>query len=270
MIEEKVNLSQGALPLSIATSLAFEALIEHPDKEKHHVVAINVMTLARNWLGAMDFKGPVPAKLIGDSVRREMAFIEAFLKQLNLEAYFYATDSTVFYTNPVFAPLMRKLTEQDIKSMEITKYVLIATNQVRRMANLPPIVGYSGRLYQPGRRLLVFSHYNLDYVESGCALLESHTGVIKENKDLHTKYARMTGKDSGPVSFARLPYCKELIVLMGTQSLFKVRSNPMRKVLLHIAEKYEWNPIMPVRSLIMGLSDPEIKDFYNGLPKIKP
>ena len=260
------GLTEGELPLAVSTSSPIETIMIDP--RLHGVkIAINISTLIRNWLGCIDYRGEILPKQIGDFVINEMNIISMILKEKNSEAIFYVSDVGPLYKRMVLIPYLRKQKELDLYTPVIAKYIM----HQRNISNVPREEWYyhHGLRYNTlGQHAIVLSHNNLDYVRSNVDVLESHTGKFKLHHQLHDKYSPMKDGTGSKVNLERIPFVEELLLIMGTKSLFKIKKPAMRATLLEVATRHKWNPKMTRLKLQSGLSDPSIRGYYESLPKL--
>ena len=261
------GLVEGELPLAIPTSMAIETIMGDPRLHGTRI-GINISTLIRNWLGSIEYKMELVGKTVGDFIIREIELIKMVLKETKTQVIFYITDLSPLYKRSVLAPYLRKQKEVDIYVPMIAKYIMHQRNK----SNIPREEWYynHGVSFDAlGQPITLLTHNNLDYLPHNIDLLESHTGAYKKHHQLHDKYSPMKDGTGGKVNFERIPYTEELLLIMGTKNLFKVRKPAMRATLLEVAERHKWNARMTRLKLQSGLSDPLIRGYYESLPKLR-
>lgn len=261
------GLVEGELPLAIPTSMPIETIIGDPRLHGTRI-GINIGTMIRNWLGSIEYKNDLIAKTIGDFIIREIELIKLVLKEKKTEVIFYVSDLSELYKRAPLVPYLRKQKEVDLYVPMIAKYIMYQRNK----NTIPKVEWYfhhGSRFNSLGQPIILLTHNNLDYLQSNIDLLESHTGTFKKHHQLHDKYSPMKDGTGGKVNLERIPYTEELLLLMGTKNLFKVKKPAMRATLLEVAERHKWNPRMTRVKLQSGLSDPSIRGYYESLPKLR-
>lgn len=261
------GLIEGDLAIAVPTSVAFETVLKDSNLYGR-IIAVNINTLIRNWLGAIDYQGKLLPKTVGDFIFNEIETIKMVFSQRRCTGIFFFSDLTPLYNRMVMQPYLRKRAQEDIYAGIIATYMMKIHNQFPK----PPDKWYPHhgiRYKHTPIEVVMFSHNNLDYLPSNIDLLESHTGKFKEHHQLSDKYALMKNGAGVPVSFERFPFTEELLMLLGTKSLFKVKKPAVRPILLEIAETYDWHPKMTRLKLQAGLSDPKIRTFYESLPPLQ-
>jgi hypothetical protein len=105
----------------------------------------------------------------------------------------------------------------------------------------------------PGRpppRVLLLTHYPYDLFSSrrfmSMTLLESHTGRLKEKALWHTKYHE--GR-----SLAMIPFREDLIQVFGDAELFAPMRIDLRRELIEVAQKMQWNPTTTYGRIALGV-----------------
>ena len=264
MTVQDFGLTEGDLGIAIPTSIPFENLIKK-DFLNGRTLNVNVGTIVRNWLTSIDFRGQMLPKTVGDFILAELEVIKAVCRDKNVRVKFYFSDVEPLYRRMVLSHYLRKRKDVDMAMQPVVTYVMRTYN--KHLTAQEKRIKHSGiRFKSVLRSTVVMSHSNLDYLDLGTGLLESHTGKFKEHRLLYDKYPSGAGVD--PSVLERIPYTEDLLLLMGTKSLFKIKKVSMRNAILRIAEQYDWNPTMSKLKLQAGLSDPEVRTYLESLPKL--
>lgn len=268
---------RGKLPLSIGTSLAFESLlnindnITHPRplyEEDYKVVWVNLKTLYRNIYGAVDRE------------KLDMTSDEQFSK-----AMFFEIDNirdicnneakgmdVVFYS-PNYKNLEKinneTLLRMDNTSLQKTfttrmnnclKIVLPEFNRDTEITDSKRIRIYDNKITDTETRsALMVTSYAYDLVSfrkfAKLALLETHTGKVKDRTEWYTKY--YNGKD-----LPEMPFRLDLLTIMGDNSLFRTKVPKFKQEIIRLAEEFRWSSITTtdkIKANIETIKDHQIR-----------
>lgn len=190
----------GQYPLSIATSMAIEALRDvHPDipprtpKTATHYdqLWVNLRTLYRNLMGALPrgSRGRCSPEDVWDYLLQETVQLTRIVGEAGVEVVFYRCDyrnlQQVFPDAKLAVP-STKLQRFD-HDYEEAVFALNKNPDRYRRFNWKVEAGQGER----GKRVLMLTHYPTDllsrYEFAELSLLESHTGVIKPHTQFNTK-----------------------------------------------------------------------------------
>lgn len=250
-----LNREKGQFPLSIATSLTFESLLNiHPDTkhnrppiEKLDVLWINLRTLYRNIFTSVPRVDAESVKVddFVTIIMQELEYLEEFSREYNIPIRYYFCDYDLkrLAPNAVFreATTAIQLKFQAIQSSVFGRLfdkVLIANDEKKN------IKGHYTRFNEVFKndtqnRAGVFTHYCVDLIHEYDALklylVESHSGNVKSKSKWYTKY--YNGNDLPP-----LPFHLGLLQLLGDKDMFKPLNKTVRQFILELAEKYKWTP----------------------------
>lgn len=265
----------GQYPLSIATSLAIESACGvHPDipVERAPVVEygelwVNVRTLFRNFMGSLDptTHKAVVAEQIADALVSEMDTITSVIgvdSKSNCEVVFYLSNYAGLETKYRHATTRRDNTEiQKVYTALQTGTLEILLEQAAEN-----IHGYQLKL-EPEHRptALMLTHYAYDLLSwpefSKLALLESHTGAIKERAQWYTKYHN--GKD-----LVMIPFREDFLQVFGDSETFRPMDLKLRRELVNIATQYHWTAVTTTAKLRYGIDqiqNPWAKDLLRSI-----
>jgi hypothetical protein len=253
----------GVLPLSVPTALAIERLCGiHPDfpNEFHQPPVkaykelwVNLRTLYRNCLGSMskDIADRISSTEIAQIVYEEMAIIPDMLQH----HVGYPVKVTYYFSK--LNQLERKYPEAELRKdstpkqhhnhqrlLEVMK-ILVAEcrDQFLVFDDLPPGVAV---------KTLILTHVAYDLLAEKhfgeLHLIESHTGKIKNRALWYTKMYE--GK-----LLAQIPFTEELLQIFGDLETFSPLDHRMRKAILQIAEKRNWNAMTTRARILDNLNE---------------
>lgn len=253
----------GQLPLSIATSIAFESLLNmepsenaseyvrrpeggNPPIESFKTIWINLRTLLRNIDGAIDKDAERSASPLDyyHVLLAEISTIDGIIKNSYPEVkimYFAKTYDSL--TKIWKQALFRDVTAPKLKIFSvIERNVLnfISEDIKKNVLNKDNFILADCYLHIENDSAL-FSHFPVDLIlrKGGKfkALVESHTGAIKEKKDWNTKLR--DGK-----KYPRIPFDAAMIQIFGdSQNMLSPQTKAIREKLSAMSEKYNWHPL---------------------------
>lgn len=254
----------GQLPLSIATSIAFESLLNmepSPDApawvrrpsgsiepiKKIGELWINLRTLLRNIDGAID------SEVLNESspmdyyrvLVSEITAIQAIVNDIPLEQrpklHFY----TKSYEN--LSRIWPHALFRDVTAPKLKVYSVLENNvmsyfaeDIKKGIYDQDYIVIADCYLTPGLRPSLISHFPIDLVLTKGnkfeALIESHTGAIKRREEWHTKL-----RDGN--KYPRIPFDKAMVQIFGDkENMLSPQTMQIRKTLAAISEKYQWNP----------------------------
>lgn len=256
----------GAYPLSIATSLAIEGgLGNHPDRKvegqpllKYDAIWVNLKTLFRNLFNAIekDRLGSVKAEDLYGALVQEIFQFRNIVQQESggkIEVIYYMSDYRGMEYKYPKAILRTDTTPNQLgytKAMIDTLGLYVKNHQGEYKSYALKMTD------KDNRKLLILTHYPYDlFAEAmpGRALLESHTGAVKERHLWYTKY--LNGKE-----LASIPFREDFIQIFGDQEHFRPLGLGMRKALLELANQYNWSSVTTLDKIRYGLST--MRDHY--------
>lgn len=267
--------------VSIGTGLLLESLFTptteryDPDRVippkvdpfKYHHYCINVYTLMRNLLnsikvtvtlGEVDTK--VLAELVVEEILTEIRILQSLASSVELPE-----DWLVIYI-PNYVKLVQQFNvNKDIKLKQIQN--MLATFQLYspyldRISLSNVIKLSSNKLPTIYNNSLITTHFTLDLLNSNyLTLIESHTGILKDNHTWYTKY-HPVGKED----LSRLPMSDIVLYILGDHTLVRGLGITVKKELLRVAEDKNWTYRTTRDKIVSNLKDNEIlseaiKDF---------
>lgn len=257
--------NMGAYPVSIATSRALEGIfgihedIVYPRNDQYPYkrfaqLAINYRTLIRNIVGSVSSQAAdsfTPEILI-TLIAEEMSLIQevvASTTRNNLKVLYYSAgygSGTLKYLP--YANLKSPKTTIQLKERQLENDVLAGLTHLRRLNNssilLPPnalsnLSSDVPQFNQPlevSKGVLYLTHLPLDIIKTPKgrkALLESHTGKVKNEQDMISK---LRGKPT------HVPFDIMTIQMFGdTGMTLDPHHSKLRKELCEIGERCGWN-----------------------------
>jgi len=255
----------GQFPLSIATSIAFESLfnLEPPSDAPpyvrrpkgnikpittYKVIWINLRTLLRNIDGAVsneiqNLSSPLDYYRVLTS---EMAIIDNLVGELPEESRPVIRYFTKNYEN--LTRIWSHALFRDVTAPRLQVYAALERNVMAYFAedikkgsfNSNKVVIADTFLNLDNKAALI-SHYPVDLLltkgEKFIALVESHTGAIKEKAEWNTKL-----RDGS--KYPRIPFDKSMVQIFGDkENMLSPQTIQIRKKLGELSEKYHWNPL---------------------------
>lgn len=271
---------RGQIPLSIATSLAFESLLNIHEEIKHEkpiylenkCIYINVKTLYRNLYYSMKREDVdrtsdkdlylalvSEIELIKDICRNECQGLDYLfylpnyqgLESINNEVLL-RTDNTSLqktFTNRMtnsLSLLLKQYNEGITDSKQLSnENIHIFKNKITKMDN---------------RKVLMLSHYTYDLVAfrnfNRLLLLESHTGHVKGRDMWYTKYYNGN-------KLPEMPFRLDLLTILGDSTLFRCNVPAFRRTLVDLATEYNWSSITTatkIRENLKTIKNHEIRE----------
>lgn len=242
----------GAIPISIGTSLAFEALFGiHPNQPQQTVnvktvkeLWINLKTLVRNLYQAVPTanQASIPLNTAIDLLVDEIKLMPFIVTQYNLmvKLNFYYTDKEDvkwsfpkakfkeaktpkqiayrFYEDYVTAGLIQRLLDETLPTTHIKSKPPRITSTVALLTHFPHELLWRDSF----DRLL---------------LLESHTGRLKPYNLWYTKLNGITGTD------APIPFNKYTLQVYGDSIVIDAQPKNIKAQLKQLALSRKWSPV---------------------------
>ena len=277
------NRTCSGFPLSASTGLAFESLfkprqevldVERENNKKipitdYKIFWINVQTLIRNIINATtkDDMFFVKPEHMYETVLEEMETIESILKEEGaglLKPHFYFNN----YSNLV--PARNELIKPRSDSTPNKQKIAFLVENVK--ATLPKerkdIISFQYLREYGQPRSLMLSSFVPDLLKerffSRLDLLESHTGKLKAKHQWNSKYYSIPND-----SLDRLPFCLPLLYIFGDNALLSPMPIKIRKAVLELSRKRQWNPLTTVNKVhsdFTRLEDSKLASQLSALP----
>jgi len=240
--------TMSSFPVSIGTGLMLESLFnptqaryddkrEIPKKIKlddygYHVY--NIYTLARNILSATPSKEK--NDLLKDHYFLDILFDEMFV----LESLYATTKCDIVFFLPDYTKVCQALNNgkeyTQTKDYQLYGTMLALFKKVTFSKDLT-LIRDTFTLPKFDKKTLITTNYPTDLLNKvgNLALMESHTGKLKERSEWYTKYHKLGSK---PMYL--LPFMEELLYILGEGNLIYPVTLSLRYLLLAIAEKEHW------------------------------
>lgn len=251
----------GQFPLSVATSLALEAACGiHEDYPVNRApildypsLWVNARTLFRNFMGSLDRNSAVSIMPgdIAETVMEEMAQIASIIAEYSEHR------STVQFYYSDYADMDKKYKRAVLRMDNTDKQKEYTAIHNNAMEGLIQATGDQIKVFklklEPDHMptAMILTHYAYDLVSyksfSKLALLESHTGAIKERAQWYSKY--YNGKD-----LAMIPFREDFIQVFGDNEHFRPMDIRLRKDLIEIATKYKWSAVTTKDKIVYGIN----------------
>lgn len=256
----------GKFPLSIATSLAIEGAKGehelHPTGKNELVeydeIWVNIKTLFRNLYNAVDRENVLT---IRPSDFYEQVEVEADQFERIIQAETGGRMKVVFYTSDYAGmeiayphahlrgdttPLQKAYTGAMIGAL--TPYVRNHRDDLKT---------YRLKITDGSdNRVLVLTHFAFDLLAKGfrrMALLESHTGAVKQKHQWYTKYHN--GKD-----LPMIPFMEGFMQVFGDNEHFRPMSIGVRKKIIELATANNWSQATTRDKVMYGINS--LKDHF--------
>lgn len=256
----------GYYPLSIATSLAVEgALGSHPDRpthkdelNKYKSIWVNLKTLFRNLHNAID-RTKLPLVTKTEFLTAFTSEVEQFEQVIQvvtngqMKVTFYVCDYIGMERAYPHAILRTDVTDNQKAYTALMREVL--SEYVRVNHERLKTYGLKINDVVPEKTLMLTS-YPLDLFSKGfqrMALLESHTGTVKEKHLWYTKYLK--GKE-----LPMIPFREDFIQIFGDQEHFHPQGIAMKRAIIEVANARHWSQVTSTMKVRYGLD--EMKDRF--------
>lgn len=261
------------MPVSIATAQVVEN--ESADIDRwNQLLLINIHTLARNVLGAVEYKEKKKIKVddLIDILINEMNILMDILPSYRpgTQVEFYLPDYRDI--GNAFKMAKHRLYQTDNLKFEwIIHYktqMRLAKMVEEKKLSLPiRVTGW--QLEKDRRPTTLLTSYPTDllsqYQFPKMNLLESHTGKVKERKDWYTK---LNGARESDLS--NIPFCKFTIAVFGDGVFFLVSHTKVKSLVKQMAVRDRWNYITTdskIKGSISKITHPEdrkaLMEFFN-------
>lgn len=256
----------GQYPLSVATSLALESAcgihpeikVSSPPIRDYQFLWINLRTLYRNLMGALDHEaqGLVTDLTIAEALQSEMDVIEKIIEDVSsyTKIVFYVSNYKGLEQKYPHAVIRRDTTDRQKHYTALqTSVIKILLDMDRRGTNGDghriAVFDLKLKPKHHGKTLLL-SHFPYDLCSAKdfgeLVLLESHTGAIKESAQWYTKF--LNGKD-----LPMIPFREDMLQIFGDNETFRPGDIHLRKDLIEIATRYRWTAVSTRDKILYGI-----------------
>ena len=273
---EIIERTTSSFPISIGTALALESLMdgkqppydpareipERIDLKKYQEFWINVDTLLRNLIGSMSSNAAheVPVSHLVEALIAEKDIIVELVRESTndgVRVVFYHNDKSDLAKHHPHAALRRPATDKQM----FTKLIEQKTVQsfMKAFEGFDTVKSFKKQI-KPDRKCkaIVLTHQAYDLLSAHSFdqldLLESHTGLLKPRSLWYTKF-----NEKGLV---RIPFNTCTIQVFGDSTTFKAFPQAVRKELVELAEKYNWNPLTTKDRMRLGIES--MKDVFTA------
>jgi hypothetical protein len=238
----------GAIPVSIATSLAIESACGiHPEITvtkapvlNNRLLMVNIRTLIRNIYGALEteIKKQLTTRQIITALMEEMSIIESCINK-----YSDGICSVVFYacSHGALKRLYPYAIHRQITTDIQIHYAHLEKMSIKELLDIPNThdirtfdVGIEGKYPDT----LMLTHLPVDlmsrYSFSQLLLLESHSGKIKNHLEWNSKLTK-------GVDLLKIPFCKFTLQVFGDNgNLFSPMPQAIKEEVRRMAEEDHW------------------------------
>lgn len=267
----------SALPLSIATSLALESVFnpqlkpydskrEAPDRidiSKYQEMWFNLWTLFRNISSAVNkpvFLHANEAEL-KDVLAFELEVIDSLFRNEGngfCKPIYYFCNYIDLYTGHAGKNI--KLRQDKTDFQKTFKYKLVSA--IKLLIKDRPDIIQLNTVIKPVHKTkaLMLSHVPHDLTNyphfSKLDLIESNTGKLKHRSAWYTKYYPVGDRD-----LSHIPFNKKLLYVFGDRVLIQPSDIKLRRMIVDIADKRNWSPMVTVDKIIQDFTL-EIKEPF--------
>lgn len=260
------------LPISVATALPFEALLES-GYGNSQVVYINLHTLFRNLHGciAAEAQNTLPAKDFIRGMVLEMRFLKDHVKEISR-----GLSEAVFYL-PTYRTLQKEFPRANLRAANTDRqraYKILNAAVLRPFIDnhkeLEAETGLTVTKTEIGppkdmKSAMVVTHHVVDLLSMprDTILLESHTGLQKPWTRWNTKL--LNGNQ-----LVRIPFNRLTLQVFGDKTDFSPMASKVKAALLLLAEERQWGPQTTderVAWSIRQLRDPFAQEIFLELLK---
>lgn len=269
----------GAYPLSIGSSLAFESIATGPlppydpsrvapeqvNIDKYQCLFVNLVTLYRNIVGALDKGDAVVAhpEELCEVLEHEVSVIAQLIREISYGKcwlQFYSCTYNSQYKKQNHNAIQLRQDKTELQKLATGK--LKSTMSVFYKKNDTKLYPqYDDTLdLRSTANTLVLTHFPYDLLSYKKAkrldLLETHTGKLKPRQLWYTKYHKVPGQD-----LATLPFTEKLLKIFGDGPMFVPLDIRYRKMILDISIQCRWTPLT-TESKVRADLDRHLKDRY--------
>lgn len=258
--------TMGEYPLSIATSLAIEgAMGNHPDHPTNHNALseydelwVNLKTIFRNLYNAIpreDVLTVRPSDFYDALVVEVDQLVRVIESETNarMKVVFYVSDYAGMEIKYPHAhlrgdttPLQKAYTAAMIATLG--PYIQNHRDQIKMYKLLIKDISEN--------KVLLLTHFPIDLTTKSIrrlALLESHTGTVKQRHQWYTKFHN--GRD-----LPMIPFNIAFLQVFGDEQHFRPMSISVRKTIIELAQKYNWSQATTYDKIKYGLD--QLKDHF--------
>lgn len=270
LLQDRTTTSFG---ISIGTGLLLESLFdpttdrydsERPipprvDLTKYNYYLINGYTLIRNIISSLQDRTAIAstepklvAELISNVLKQEIYILKGLLATTNLKDNYFK----------LIVPEYDYLIKNFNKGKDINiKYIQNTITAIKLFKPYLEAIDYTEVVKTKGYRLdktitynsLITTHLPIDLLQSNyMTLLESHTGVIKDNHLWYTKYHAL-----GSLDLSILPMNDIVYFIMGDDHMVRGVDTKYKRELYNIALEKKWSYRTTRDKILMNISKSE-------------
>ena len=268
--------------ISIGTGLMLESVFD-PTKErydkdrviptrvdlkKYNGWIINIHTLLRNLIGSFttkvlldDISSQDLDKIVKEIVN-EIYIIKSLCLSSNLK------DNYISILIPNYTKLLTKLNkDKDVSKIKYIQNNIKAINLFsNRLDSISKIVNTINNDIDKSliNNVLITSHYCIDLLmNNSMSLLESHTGVLKNNHEMYTKYSKSSNLD-----YSRLPMMDIILYIVGDNTLVNGLKPSIKRKLVELSVSCKWTYRTTREKVLYDLDkDSELKTIKDNFIK---
>lgn len=267
----------GEFGISISTESGLEGLkaknAEGTNKEK--ILLVNLRTLVRNAYGVIGsdiIKVEDIVNLVLSDIELIKTYISNFTTPMTLEIYHCTYDKL---TRQRVATIRTKFTEKQQDMVDLldaaTKSLALIANTLNGPSPNFKLTICDTRLTEWREPVVLLSHIPVDLLSynefPSMCLLESHTGVIKQRGEFHTK---LKGTFTNP-----LPFNIFTLNIFGDKAMFFDGAPiKLRNLVNKLSTRHSWSPITSMRYMVDNIAKdsklhPADKEIILKLSSIK-
>lgn len=267
MIDRDVSLYTG---ISMGTSLAIEGAFlfgEHQDKPgepaglKFQSLWINLRTIIRNSVNGFNatqldnIRGIDVYEAVKSDIEGIRTHVGIHNPDCAVELYLCTYEGiSKAWPNVNFRKESPTLKQQLLEVIDREVISVYLEDHIEELKQFKwELSGESGCVLLTHLPTDMLSYYRFPSM----ALLESHTGIVKERKDWWTK---LNVKKDQPV----IPFHKEMLLIFGDKNMISPQPLAIRKRLLEISEKCRWHSLTTMSKVMNDIKlehEPHLMEF---------
>lgn len=257
----------GMLPISVGTSLAFEALIANPKNPIDNLM-LNISTVFRNAYQA--YETSVRPKLTADQlyqdVLQDLGGIYEVLSKIGRNR---SPNMVAYYCSYAGLPKRFPLAKLWLPDTPIQlKYAQLEETVLKRLVSeLRGHIRLCDHTIPNGiRNSYVITHHIVDLIVpqgyGDITLIESHTGSLKGKDQWYTKL-------TGGSKLERIPFNPLTLQIFGDNSThFKANAFKYKAAVVALSEKYKWTPMTTIDRIRLGIASVQDESLREDLSKM--
>lgn len=271
---------KGNVPMSIGTSFAIEGFCgfgEHiqrnPPCDKCSELWVNIRTIYRNIGISFDnqSRNQMMSGHLAEAMMEDMAILTSTVElktQGKVKVVFYYCEHKGLKSEFPLAMLKQLKTDRQLfeKGLEEETFKIFFKEIERVKPDWLTLEKYNVKITDKSGNVAILTHQPIDLLWrkqfNKLFLLESHTGLLKDSSEWHTKL-------TGGKKYNRIPFNRLTIQLLGDQSnYFASMKSSFKKIIFDLSEKDNWTPVTSydkIRNSLKKIPDPMTRQYFLDL-----